>query len=266
MPNFKFEVCRLWIQRGCLWGFLVGIFTPATARALRGWSPKYLHPPTHPPTAGEGTFDSGSLCAKTEQGFVFLLNSCNQTGTAFAVDLKVNVEKGGCSDNFWVIFLSVAAGIVGLMLLLYILPCLCGRCMRCKKKRQVAPPVVEGSTVELGPSSGPRWTAAPSGSAAERRPPPVSLPQPAARAAATRVRPPAGSASASSIQSLSARPPLASDQPAPTATMTYGLLADAPNGDSAAPIHSSSVHPVPSGGAAAGRPATASRSKPYPKA
>ena len=124
-------------------------------------------------------------------------------------------------------------------------------------------PVVEGSAVQLGQAAGPCWT--PKGSATERRPPPVSLLQPAAHVAAPRVRPLAGSASASSIhQSLSARPPLASDQPAPTATMTYGLLADAPNGDSAAPMHSSSVHPVPSGGAAAGRPATAS--KPYPKA
>jgi hypothetical protein len=164
------------------------------------------HPPTHPPTAGEGTFDSGSLCAKTEQGFVFLLNSCNQTGTAVDVDLTIDVAQSGCpaiasgpaslsgpasvsgTARFpdWAI-LVLAVGIsFGLPFVCCALACICNGC---KPRKQEVPPVLAGSTAQLTPRAGMSWTA------------------PGAVA-------PAG-------------PPLAYHLPYSTSTMTYSTFGDA---------------------------------------
>jgi hypothetical protein len=238
--------------------------------------PHRAQPCTAPPRshcAGPGRYtvvDSDSLCTNTYTGFFFLQNSCNQTGSAVDVDLRVEVTRCSGSCYYSTHFPTWARVSAGIFVGIFILAMLAFAFRRYQQRNQG---VVAVTTVQLAPAEG-YYT----GSAA-----PAYGPQPGyynggagqpayagAWGAQPAGYPPAGGTSGYGggygSQPLPAMAPPAPHQPAPMSTVTLGLPSEAEGGSAAAPTggSNSSFYPPPSSGTAAGSPATGT-SGPYPK-
>lgn len=243
---------------------------PSVCRSVFADGPSSAFYTLTPSTGRYTVVDSDTLCTNTYTGFFFLQNSCNQTGSAVDVDLRVEVTRYSGSCYYSTHFPTWARVSAGIFVGIFILAMLAFAFRRYQQRNQG---VVAVTTVQLAPAEG-YYT----GSAA-----PAYGPQPGyynggagqpayagAWGAQPAGYPPAGGAigygGGYGSQPLPAMAPPAPHQPAPMSTVTLGLPSEAEGGSAAAPTggSNSSFYPPPSSGTAAGSPATGT-SGPYPK-